>query len=446
MKKLCFRKRFDIRTTDMSAEEINRAKTSGIVRQVNRILINSLGADNRHLYELDADIDARHEAFWFVGGVDPTLLQTKIKKGRPSTEKYADEPYDRPFQYIGKPFLALRHQLPLQPFEDIDFESITSKNETIAPVTIDPRAFGYKTDYRHGTTIPGFWPGNVREYGFISFQDRNFMNSRNNAAYGEKDRQEALHSQAILSSYAWTYAQACYQGFSTYNDMNYSLPTQTVITDGQFWSFYKYQLNTTCIHTSPIEPNYRYNKCWGTKEMKLYDQIDDHGKLQGINDEVLKNLIKLYINEPQARNYEMKPFLDPKERKIADIEDLKRRDWLEKTFKHIMSNRPRHKLVPEIYCWEKIYKIDHDTKPLARRSRFFELGINPFHRKLNEHWPKYLPRHERARGHKDKKRWDATYYPLDHKMNIPKEEPHSMVGASRSGNAGLYDRKRKSFK
>lgn len=447
----------------MTKADINRAKTSGIVKQLNRTLINALAADNRHLHELDSDIDPRHEAFWFVGGIDPTKQVVRWREMRQSP--LAKLPVDRPFQYVsfilglrlninhkvtfqvGKPFLALRHQLPLAPFEDIDFSAVTSPNERIPSVTVDSRTLGFATAHRHGTSIPGFWPGNVREYGLISFQDRNHINIRRNADYGDQDRLEALHSQGIVSSYAWLLAQACYQGFSTYNDMTYPLASQTVITDGQFWSFYKYQLNTTCAHTyTSDQPNYRYNKCWGTKELKLYDQVDDNGKVQGLNEDVLKHLIKFYINQPKAREHEMKPFLHPKEKKVADLEDVKQRDWLEKTFKLIMSNRPRHRLVPEIYSWEKHYKIDNNTRPLDRRLRFFQLEINPFRRKLNEHQPKYIPRHLRARGIHDKKRFDATYWPLDHRMNIPKERSHSQMGAPRTKFANLMDRKRKSYK
>lgn len=371
----------------------------------------------------------------------------KRREGIDWHKEFADNPVDRPLQYAGKPILALRHQHPLQPFENIDFGSLTSANENIPSVTIDPRAHGFTTDHRHGTTTPGFWPGNVREYGLISYQDRDFLTGKKFKNQSQEDRQEALHSQGILSSYAWTFAQACFHGFSTFNDMDYPLATQTVITDGQFWSFYKYQLNTTCIHTNKIpDVNYRYNKCWGTDEMKLFDQIDDQGKLQGMNEEVLKNLVTFYVNSPEARDYNMKPLLGAKEKKVADLEDLKQRDWLEKTFKHIMSNRPRHRLTPEVYNWEKIYKIDHATCPMARKLRFFELGINPFKRQFNEHQPKYIPRLKRARGIHDKKIWEPTYYPLDHRMNIPKERSHSSFGAPRDKHAFHMDRKRKSYK
>lgn len=57
-----------------------------------------------------------------------------------------------------------------------------------------------------------------------------------------------------------------------------------------------------------------------------------------------------------------------------------------------MANRPRYQEIDEIYTWEKIYKIDHQTRPMDRRSRFFELFKNPAERKLSDRLPEYIPR------------------------------------------------------
>lgn len=46
----------------------HRMKASAIVKQLNRVLTRTLGADNGHLYEADVDFDPRIEAFWFIGG------------------------------------------------------------------------------------------------------------------------------------------------------------------------------------------------------------------------------------------------------------------------------------------------------------------------------------------------------------------------------------------
>lgn len=263
--------------------------------------------------------------------------------------------------------------------------------------------------------IAGFWPGSRQEFGLLSYQSRDHIPLRN-AQYGQEDCQQAIHSQAILSSYAWLLGQACYQGFSTFQDPTYPLSTQTVITDGQLWSFYAYQLNTTRLHIDAIDNNPKVNQCWGTNEMKLFEEITNDGKVIGLNDDVLKNLIKFYINEPKQRAINMKPYLDVAEQKAADIEHVERREFVEDRFKHLSSGRPRHKLVPEVYNWEWIYKINHNTMPMAPRRRFFELGINPFRRTLDDHRPAYVPKVFRPHDKKNREKGKKTYYPCKYEQ------------------------------
>lgn len=359
-----------------------------------------------------------------------------------------DQPIKRGVQFKGTPLLALRHQNPLQPFDNIDFSQITEENKNIISETvasIDPKAGGWTSEHQHGVIVPGFWPGNVREYGLLSFYDRSILVNRTES-FGDADHQDAIHALAINSSFSYAYGQACYHGFSTLNDITYPLCAQTVITDGKIWSFYRYQLNTTLIHTDLDGPNYKYNQCWGTNNMQLYDSIDENGKIQGFNDDVCKQLIRFYLAEPKARDYEMKPYLDPHEKKIADIEDVERRRWLENTYKHMVSNRPRRYLAPEIYDWERIYKIEHNTRPIQdKRMRFYDFKINPFRRRLDEHLPKYIPRANRPGGIYDKNKREATYYPLEHRSNKFRTMTNSEYGAAKSGPARKYDRFRRSY-
>ena len=80
--------------------EKKRIRTSGIVKQLNRVLVNSLGPDYRHLYEVDTDIDPRQEAFWYLGGINPPdkvrIMRSKIKWLRP----YAQDSVLRYAQYV----------------------------------------------------------------------------------------------------------------------------------------------------------------------------------------------------------------------------------------------------------------------------------------------------------------------------------------------------------
>ena len=107
----------------------------------------------------------------------------------------------------------------------------------------------------------------------------------------------------------------------------------------------------------------------------------------------------------------MKPYLDDVKKHIADISEDKRREWLEAKFKHMYSRRPRHVLPYEIYQWERIYKIRHQTRPFEARRRPFELqNVHPYMRRYDEHVSKYIPKKFREEG-KYKQKFEDTYYP-----------------------------------
>nr|CAD7569774.1 unnamed protein product [Timema californicum] len=112
-------------------------------------------------------------------------------------------------QYLGSPILQLRHEQPLPPLVD---HSEGENPELEVPLfTLDPRTDGFFQDHRHGTNIPGFWPGDPCEFGLVSFHSRGHLVERP-TSFGETDHLEALDVQAILASYSWLLAQACYQG------------------------------------------------------------------------------------------------------------------------------------------------------------------------------------------------------------------------------------------
>lgn len=303
--------------------------------------------------------------------------------------------------------MAVRHEQPLPPISEV----LHVKPEEIPKFTLDPRTLGYSTSYRHGAVAPGFWPGHKSEFGLLSFQRRSGQVDRNQNC-GPEDFQEALHSSAIMGLYSWLLGQAHYQGFTTYNDVTYPLAGQTVLTNGQLWSFYAYQMNTTIVHSHFAHENPVANECWGTKEMKLYEEIDEQGRLVGVNEKVVNNLLKLYLNVPAERKgVDMKPYLKAGERYVSDIQDGDKRRWLDSHYKQLVSNKPRHKVPYEIYNWEKIYMVDHNTRPLAARRRPFQLRYNPFDKHLDAHSPKYLPKALRPEGPKSKQKREKTYYP-----------------------------------
>lgn len=256
----------------------------------------------------------------------------------------------------------------------------------------------------------GFWPGDKHQFGCISYHNRGHLIGRERFQ-DKQDDKEALHSQALIASFGWLNAQANHLGFTTYNDITYPLVTQTVITNGKTWSFYVYQMNTMLMHSKYINENPKRNICWATNEMNLYEEISN-GKIIGFNEDVLAKLLKFYGNAPEERlGINMRPYLSDAEKVISDYQDDDKRQWLEKEYKFLESNVPRHKETPEIYNWEKIYKVDHQTRPQEKRTRFFELKQNPYRRTLDDRQPYYIPRALRPHLHRSKGRYVKEHFP-----------------------------------
>lgn len=116
-----------------------------------------------------------------------------------------------------------------------------------------------------------------------------------------------------------------------------------IISNGQTWSFCTYQLNTIFLADYEADQNPKKNLCWITKPIKLFEKVENE-KLQGFNDEVLKCLVKFYVNAPQERvGVNMKPYLGEIEQRVADYEDDDKRMWLEDRYKRLISCRPRHR-------------------------------------------------------------------------------------------------------
>ncbi|CAH2242412.1 28S ribosomal protein S30, mitochondrial [Pararge aegeria] len=387
-------------------QQISDAHTKNIVKQINRIILNNLTDKVSHILSSQVDYDPRHEAFWFIGSVD---LPWDVRKWRKKQKWYKgrlDQPLDRPVQYIGSPILTIRNHLPLKPI--IDHSEAENPDFKVPKFSHIPESVGYFSEFRHGTNIPGFWPGDFDEFGLMSFHGRGHILDRSES-FGPEDNLEALHCQAIKASFGWLLAQASYQGFTTFNDLTYPLVTQTVLTDGHLVSFYAYQLNTIVMHNDEVDSNPKHNVCFGTKPLELYETIEN-GKVKGLNEDVLKMLVQFYLNAPEERDHAMKPYLGKEEQIIADIEDDNRRCWLESRYKHLVANRPKHFLLPELYDWEKIYKIKFNTRFFEARRRPFEFDINPFKRRLDDHLPPYIPKVLRPYP-KSRKKFETTYYP-----------------------------------
>lgn len=86
----------------MSADEKSKRKTANLCKNIDVILRKNLSAEAPHLKESAIDFEARHEAFWMCGGIEPPKdKKIWLERKFPLTEEEKNAPIDRPFQYIG---------------------------------------------------------------------------------------------------------------------------------------------------------------------------------------------------------------------------------------------------------------------------------------------------------------------------------------------------------
>lgn len=87
---------------DLTEAEKDRQNSLKISTDINRVMMNALYANVKHLNETMVDLEPRHEAFWFVGGLEPIKDWKTGKDNKWACEAMKEiSRCDRPFQYEG---------------------------------------------------------------------------------------------------------------------------------------------------------------------------------------------------------------------------------------------------------------------------------------------------------------------------------------------------------
>ncbi|XP_025075488.1 uncharacterized protein LOC105432645 [Pogonomyrmex barbatus] len=246
--------------------------SKALIQRINKTMLVYLASRKPHLLCTEVDFEPRLEASWFAGGIDPPSFIRRFRRSVNFLKKFVNDPVDLPVQYFGQPVMHLRYKHPLR--EIIPLSDCENAALDVPTFKFNPRVLAHILEKKHLTNIPGFWPGDENEFGFLSYHNCTYLQKRpekfNNTS-------EALTVQAVLASYSWLLSQACYQ---------------------------------------------------------------------------------------------------------------------------------------EIYDWQKIYIIQHKTRPMDKKREPWEFGIKMYKRRLDDHQPAYIPRFMRENPKKRKVgRWAKTYYP-----------------------------------
>lgn len=437
---------------------VERKKCKDLVKSIHNVIMVSLAGKHKHLKNCSEDVDSRNDAFWFRGGIGPDKKMLSKRLGNKSKQEELREkgfringgdgkirvmsddevlePYERALQYKGKNLIQLRMQDPLPPFIDRDSPLVTETKVPIKP--FDPRTWGFKAKCQHGTNVPGCWPDAEHQHGLLMYCERiNKWNHQAVSTNGVLDNKQSTRDQniakALLSCFGWLLPQACHLGFSPLTDITYPLATQATVTDGQVWSYFAYQLNTTDLTRNSPDEHTHNNVLWAGEDQRLYDSVED-GKVVNFTPSALVPLIKMYLREPRIRDYNLTPYLNSA-KTVANFHEPYQRKFLFENIRHIYSNRPRHFEKPEIYMWEKINLIDHPG-PFAiqlglRRRRWFQmakvshLGKEHWHPEfmsLDDKRHRYIPKALRPEDYMRKKGLGRRYNKWKPKLTIPLED------------------------
>jgi len=435
---------------------LKQVQSKALVRSIHQIVMGSLVGRAEHLEGCSEDFDARNDAFWFRGGVGPdkSMLSKRIgfqkkqkdfrekgfkERGEPvrvMSEEDVMQPYERALQYKGQNLIQLRSGDPLPPFIDRDSPLVTESQVPITPH--DPRSWGYMGKCQHGTNVPGCWPDADHQHGLLMYCDR--MNQWNHQAVsseGALSSPEATRDQnaakALLSCFGWLLPQACHLGFSPMTEITFPLATQATVTDGQHWSYYAYQLNTTDLTTNQPEEHTHNNVMWVGEDQALFDKVKD-GKVINFNPSTLAPLLKMYLLEPQTREYSLTPYLS-NVKTVSKFHEPYQRQFLLETIRHQYSNRPRHLAKPEMYLWEKMHLVDHPGAWAMQRGlrnrRWFQmykvshLGKEHWHPEFESYDAKnhrYIPKAMRPEDYMRKKGLGRRYNKWKPKLTVPLED------------------------
>lgn len=437
---------------------LKKLKSKALVRSIHQIVMGSLVGKAQHLEECSEDFDSRNDAFWFRGGIGPDKSMAQKKESNQKFQKklrekgykiagndgkikvISDEEvmehYERALQYKGQNNIQIRMYEPLPPFVDRDSAVVTQSKVPIS--THDPRIWGYKARCQHGTNVPGCWPDADHQHGLLMYCER--MNKWNHQAIHSQGAIDSVEiskdqntSKALLSCFGWLLPQACHLGFSPMTEITFPLATQATVTDGQYWNYYAYQLNTTDLTTNKPDEHSHNNVMWAGEDQTLYDGVED-GKVINFNPSTLAPLLKMYLNKPQTRQYSLTPYLSPVKTVSNFHEPFQRQMLLEKT-REVYSNRPKHIAKPEMYLWEKMHLVDHFSGwGLAmglRRRRWFQmykvshLGKEHWHpefESLDENQHGYIPKAKRPEPWMMKKGLGRRYNKHLPKLAVPMED------------------------
>jgi small subunit ribosomal protein S30 len=339
-----------------------------------------------HLLDSQVDINPNIESWWYLGG-----LELPSSKPKFSSNKYYFPESNTTFQFSDAGVLNIRTKDPLTPSQALNESSI--REITYEPSKLSPYKAGYPMKWTRKSSLAGYWYNKeteTHEFPFLSIYPRNVLTLREYQTQEMFDDEDvAVEGMGILYNFAWLNSLAMYHGFTPYDELTYPFTTQSVVTDGRIWNFFVYQLNSHAFHGDLQfnRCNHLQNICWSSGPMKLFEDVNSDGSVNGVNEEVIELLLKFLMRKPTPLSPEvqLKPYLGVDERS----EEIKKKQAfrLMRLFGQKMSHHEHIATsLARVNPWHRIYgyynkhapSIAHWRKEPRYIKENFKLNRNKF--------------------------------------------------------------------
>uniref|UniRef100_A0A8C4R9M7 Mitochondrial ribosomal protein S30 n=1 Tax=Eptatretus burgeri TaxID=7764 RepID=A0A8C4R9M7_EPTBU len=264
-----------------------RQKAEPFVQNLVQLLLGALSAHNPLLADSRLDLKPAVAYYWCRGNA---RVQRGHRRGKV-------DPFR--FQIEDQPLHQIRLPKPLPEF--VPLESGPSMEAEVPDYPWHPSRIPLFQRQYENRIFTGVKTEDQHCYGHTQFHlvaDR--LHRRSLILKGLEDQIEVrLRAHGIFSLFAWTAAQALYQGFWADVDVDRPFTSQAIITDGNMFSFFCYQLNTLALDVESDVDNPRRNLCWGTESMPLY-KVAEGDQIVDLDEKTFALLINFLLNKPRT--------------------------------------------------------------------------------------------------------------------------------------------------
>ncbi|XP_015792195.1 28S ribosomal protein S30, mitochondrial [Tetranychus urticae] len=284
----------------MNEDWENRIIENNLLQEINYSVSNVLLPSSPHLLDLQVDVEAFDRSWWYAHQLPrPEKFMPMLWR----SQRY--EKIDQLITYGAVTPLQIRTSSPLP--RVVSGNDELSSTADVPILNFHPVTLGSKITSRYPVILPGFWPernhdlekSEPNDFPYMMMFGLHDLETRKRFNNGQdfKDEEDVVKCKAMLGSFAWLNGLAFYHGFTPFHEITYPFVTQGLVTDGQKWHFYVYQMNSHSFHSDLFTGDGPRNICWISPEMKLYQSYED-GQFIGVNDDVVKYLIKMYSKVP----------------------------------------------------------------------------------------------------------------------------------------------------